>query len=72
MEKFKDHAVISRIISDLMRSMSIGVFGTFRVGDLLWGYEDPLLKALKLFVPDDHFGLFYKVTSQTRRPEHNL
>ncbi|KAI7796263.1 lysosome membrane protein 2c [Triplophysa rosa] len=61
MEKFQDHSVIGRLIADLMRSMSVGVFGTFRVGDLLWGYEDPLLKALKLLVPlDDHFGLFYK------------
>ncbi|XP_056586741.1 lysosome membrane protein 2c isoform X1 [Triplophysa dalaica] len=61
MEKFQDHPLIGRLIADLMRSMSVGVFGTFRVGDLLWGYEDPLLKALKIFVPlDDHFGLFYK------------
>lgn len=62
MEKCKDHPFISRIISDMMISMSIGVFGTFRVADLLWGYEDPLLKVVKLFVPipDDHFGLFYK------------
>ncbi|KAA0719668.1 Lysosome membrane protein 2 85 kDa lysosomal membrane sialoglycoprotein [Triplophysa tibetana] len=61
MEKFQDHPVIGRLIADLMRSMGVGVFGTFRVGDLLWGYEDPLLKALKIFGPlDDHFGLFYK------------
>lgn len=62
MEKFKD-SILSRVISDLMKSMSVGVFKTFRVGDLLWGYEDPLLKKLKVFDPllDIYFGLFYKV-----------
>ncbi|XP_051536921.1 lysosome membrane protein 2c [Myxocyprinus asiaticus] len=63
MDRYKDNPIINRVISDLMKSMSIGVFGTFRVGDLLWGYEDPLLKALKPFVSDDHFGLFYKKNS---------
>uniref|UniRef100_A0A8C1NRX4 Scavenger receptor class B, member 2c n=1 Tax=Cyprinus carpio TaxID=7962 RepID=A0A8C1NRX4_CYPCA len=60
MEKFKDTIVVSRIISDVMKAKGIGMFRTFRVGDLLWGYEDPLLKELKQFVSDDHFGLFYK------------
>lgn len=63
MEKFKDTIVVSRIISDVMKAKGIGMFRTFRVGDLLWGYEDPLLKELKQFVSDDHFGLFYKVSS---------
>ncbi|XP_026091152.1 lysosome membrane protein 2-like [Carassius auratus] len=60
MEKYKDTVLISRIISDVMKAKGIGMFKTFRVGDLLWGYEDPLLKELKQFVSDDHFGLFYK------------
>ncbi|XP_067231943.1 lysosome membrane protein 2c [Chanodichthys erythropterus] len=62
MEKYKDTFLVSRIISDLMKSLSVGVFKTFSVGDLLWGYEDPLLKEFKVFEPalDDHFGLFYK------------
>uniref|UniRef100_A0A673HE34 Lysosome membrane protein 2-like n=1 Tax=Sinocyclocheilus rhinocerous TaxID=307959 RepID=A0A673HE34_9TELE len=48
-------------VSALMKSNNIGVFGTFRVGDLLWGYEDPLLKLIQKFITmDDHFGLFYK------------
>ncbi|XP_067278858.1 lysosome membrane protein 2c [Pseudorasbora parva] len=62
MEKYTD-SLIRRIISDLMKSKDVGIFTTHRVGDLLWGYEDPLLKMLKVFkilVPDDHFGLFYK------------
>uniref|UniRef100_A0A672PZC5 Scavenger receptor class B, member 2c n=1 Tax=Sinocyclocheilus grahami TaxID=75366 RepID=A0A672PZC5_SINGR len=63
MEKFKDTLLVSRIISDVMKAKGIGMFRTFRVGDLLWGYEDPLLKELKQFVPDDHFGLFFKVSS---------
>ncbi|KAL0163469.1 hypothetical protein M9458_042865, partial [Cirrhinus mrigala] len=61
MEKFKDTFLISRFISDLMKANDVGIFGTFRVGDLLWGYEDPLLKLIKRVYPiDDHFGLFYK------------
>lgn len=65
MEKFKDNIVIRRIISDLMKANSIGIFGTFRVGDLLWGYEDPLLKLIKNILQiDDHFGLFYKVSGR--------
>ncbi|KAF4099000.1 lysosome membrane protein 2c [Onychostoma macrolepis] len=61
MEKFKDTFSVKRIISDLMIANGIGIFRTFRVGDLLWGYEDPLLKIIKHVVEmDDHFGLFYK------------
>ncbi|XP_016325649.1 lysosome membrane protein 2-like [Sinocyclocheilus anshuiensis] len=63
MEKFKDTLLVSRIISDVMKAKGIGMFRTFRVGDLLWGYEDPLLKELKQFVSDDHFGLFFKKNS---------
>lgn len=59
MEKYKD-SILARLISDLMKAKGVGVFETFRVGDLLWGYEDPLLKELHMLVPDDHFGLFYK------------
>uniref|UniRef100_A0A9J7XMV7 Lysosome membrane protein 2-like n=2 Tax=Cyprinus carpio carpio TaxID=630221 RepID=A0A9J7XMV7_CYPCA len=60
MEKTKDRWFES-IVSALMKSKGIGVFGTFRVGDLLWGYEDPLLKLIQKFIKmDDHFGLFYK------------
>lgn len=63
MEKFKDTFSVKRIISDLMKANGIGIFRTFRVGDLLWGYEDPLLKVIKPMVEmDDHFGLFYKVS----------
>ncbi|XDV38003.1 hypothetical protein PO909_007495 [Leuciscus waleckii] len=61
METFKD-SLVRRLIVDLMISKGVGVFETFRVGALLWGYEDPLLKALKILKPEleDHFGLFYK------------
>ncbi|KAI4887791.1 hypothetical protein NFI96_005766 [Prochilodus magdalenae] len=63
MEKFKDHSFVSRLISDLMTSGGIGLFVTRPVGELLWGYEDPLLKYLHTIDPslDDHFGLFYQM-----------
>ncbi|XP_061590255.1 lysosome membrane protein 2c [Cololabis saira] len=62
MEKFKDFPVEANIISAYMRSTGEGLFSTHTVRELLWGYEDPLLKALKLVRPelDDVFGLFYK------------
>ncbi|KAM6984692.1 lysosome membrane protein 2c [Aplochiton taeniatus] len=62
MEKLKDHQIIASAISAYMRSKGEGLFTSHTVGELLWGYEDGLLKALKLFQPDldDVFGLFYK------------
>ncbi|XP_012731864.2 lysosome membrane protein 2c [Fundulus heteroclitus] len=62
MERFKDNAVLANLISAYMRSAGIGLFSTHTVGELLWGYEDGLLKALKVLQPelDDVFGLFYK------------
>uniref|UniRef100_UPI0037E9968B lysosome membrane protein 2c n=1 Tax=Semicossyphus pulcher TaxID=241346 RepID=UPI0037E9968B len=62
MNKFKDDAILSNLISSYMRSSGSGLFTTRPVGQLLWGYEDGLLKALKAFQPnlDDIFGLFYK------------
>lgn len=64
---FKDHTVLSNIISSYMRSTGEGLFATRSVGELLWGYQDGLLKALKLMEPslDDVFGLFYKVGAFT-------
>lgn len=65
MEMFKDSTLEANLISAYMRSSGEGLFSTHTVGELLWGYEDGLLKALKLFRPelDDVFGLFYKVLS---------
>ncbi|XP_069020070.1 lysosome membrane protein 2c [Embiotoca jacksoni] len=62
MEKFKDDPLIANLISSYMKSRGEGLFTTRTVGELLWGYEDGLLKALKAFQPqlDDVFGLFYK------------
>uniref|UniRef100_A0A673A6Y6 Lysosome membrane protein 2-like n=1 Tax=Sphaeramia orbicularis TaxID=375764 RepID=A0A673A6Y6_9TELE len=62
MEKFKDNALAASVISSYMRSQGEGLFITRTVRELLWGYEDGLLKALSLFQPglDDVFGLFYK------------
>ncbi|KAE8285145.1 Lysosome membrane protein 2 85 kDa lysosomal membrane sialoglycoprotein [Larimichthys crocea] len=62
MEKFKDEFIPANIISSYMRGTGQGLFTTRTVGELLWGYEDGLLKALKIFDPelDDVFGLFYK------------
>ncbi|CAB1351993.1 unnamed protein product, partial [Coregonus sp. 'balchen'] len=62
MEKFKDSPFMANIISSYMKSVNEDLFTTHAVGELLWGYEDGLLKALKLLQPtlDDVFGLFYK------------
>ncbi|CAN9504933.1 unnamed protein product [Ophioblennius macclurei] len=62
MEKFKGDSLFANLISAYMRSQSEGLFVTRTVGELLWGYEDGLLKALKVLSPelDDVFGLFYK------------
>ncbi|XP_067114295.1 lysosome membrane protein 2c [Osmerus mordax] len=65
MEKFKNNSIIANLIMAYMKSNNIGLFSTHTVGELLWGYEDGLLKALKLFQPDldDVFGLFYKTNA---------
>lgn len=63
MEQFKDQPLIANLIAAYMRSADEGLFSTHTVGELLWGYEDALLKALKTLKPDldDVFGLFHKV-----------
>ncbi|KAL4004813.1 tudor domain-containing protein 1/4/6/7 [Sarotherodon galilaeus] len=62
MERFKDNSLEANVISAYMRGTGEGLFTTRTVGELLWGYEDGLLKALKVLRPDldDVFGLFYK------------
>lgn len=64
MEKFKDHSILANLISSYMRDTNEGLFTTRTVGELLWGYEDNLLKAIKTIKHDvdDVFGLFYKVS----------
>lgn len=64
MEQFKDSSFMANLISNYMKDADEGLFTTRTVGELLWGYEDTLLKALKLLKPDldDVFGLFYKVS----------
>lgn len=63
MKRFRSPLVAS-LVSSYMRSLGVGLFTTRSVGELLWGYEDSLLKAAKLLQPelDDVFGLFYKVS----------
>lgn len=63
MTMFKDQSFLAGLISSYMRSLNEGLFATRSVGELLWGYEDGLLKALKTMEPslDTVFGLFYKV-----------
>ncbi|KAF4077037.1 hypothetical protein AMELA_G00203520 [Ameiurus melas] len=62
MERFQN-SVLRRLISDLMKGKEEGLFGTWTVRELLWGYEDPVLKDLHAFDPslDPNFGLFYKM-----------
>lgn len=54
--------MIASLISAYMTFNNIGLFSSHTVGELLWGYEDPLLKAVKKVDPtiDNFFGLFYK------------
>ncbi|KAM9450699.1 lysosome membrane protein 2c [Clarias gariepinus] len=56
-------STFSRIISDIMKSKGEGLFGTWKVKELLWGYEDPLLKDLHSIIHsvDPNFGLFYQM-----------
>ncbi|XP_059213940.1 lysosome membrane protein 2c [Centropristis striata] len=62
MEQFKDNTIAVKLINDYMKGADVGLFITRTVAELLWGYEDELLKTLKKFKPslDDVFGLFYK------------
>lgn len=64
MERFKYKSLEANLISAYMKGTGQGLFTTRTVGELLWGYEDGLLKALKTIKPDldDVFGLFYKVS----------
>ncbi len=72
MEKFKDTFSVKRIISDLMKANGIGIFRTFRVGDLLWGYEDPLLKVIKPMVEmDDHFDFSIRLVAVVFAVNHH-
>uniref|UniRef100_H3C430 Scavenger receptor class B, member 2c n=1 Tax=Tetraodon nigroviridis TaxID=99883 RepID=H3C430_TETNG len=61
MERFRK-SWEAELISPYMRSLGVGLFTTRTVGELLWGYEDSLLRVAKKFWPqlDDVFGLFYK------------
>ncbi|KAJ8338941.1 hypothetical protein SKAU_G00357270 [Synaphobranchus kaupii] len=56
---------LSIIISAYMKSKNEGLFTTRTVGELLWGYEDPLLKFISMVnhTVDPHFGLFYKMNA---------
>lgn len=67
MTMFKDRTLLANLISAYMKSKNEGLFATRSVGELLWGYQDGLLKALKVLEPslDDVFGLFYKVGAFT-------
>lgn len=67
MTMFKDRTMLANLISAYMKGKNEGLFTTRSVGELLWGYQDGLLKALKVLEPslDDVFGLFYKVGAFT-------
>lgn len=55
-------------MASIMDILKIKPFVEVSVGQLLWGYEDPLLKLAKDVVPKeqklpyDEFGLFYGVS----------
>uniref|UniRef100_A0A3Q2YM01 Scavenger receptor class B member 2 n=1 Tax=Hippocampus comes TaxID=109280 RepID=A0A3Q2YM01_HIPCM len=62
MERFKDEPFFAKLISLIMKGTDEGLFTTHTVGELLWGYEDALLKDIHAVKPDVDpvFGLFYK------------
>lgn len=59
-----NNSIVAKMVSFYMRLLDEGLFTTRTVGELLWGYEDKLMKAIKRIQPhlDDVFGLFYKVS----------
>ncbi|XP_056146255.1 lysosome membrane protein 2c [Lampris incognitus] len=65
MEKTKDNYVVAQLMSAYMRAKAVGLFSTHTVKELLWGYQDSLLKDIKILLPDtdDVFGLFYKANA---------
>uniref|UniRef100_A0A672IG64 Scavenger receptor class B, member 2c n=1 Tax=Salarias fasciatus TaxID=181472 RepID=A0A672IG64_SALFA len=62
MNKVKDSFWKSSVVSLLMNSVGSGLFTTRTVDELLWGYEDPLLRRVAATSPDVEavFGLMYK------------
>ncbi|XP_035463215.2 lysosome membrane protein 2 isoform X1 [Scophthalmus maximus] len=62
MNKVKDSFWKSSMVSIWMNSFGTSLFTTLTVDELLWGYEDPLLKRISATSPDVEkvFGLMYK------------
>lgn len=60
-------------MASIMDILKIKPFVEVTVGQLLWGYEDPLLKLAKDVVPKEQklpyeeFGLMYNVSIKIRR-----
>ncbi|CAF3777396.1 unnamed protein product [Rotaria sordida] len=58
--------VTQELINLIAKVFDESLFVTHTAREWIWGYEDPLLKAAKRlpivgqFVPDDHFGYFYR------------
>ena len=52
--------------------LKVTPFMQYKVGDLLWGYEDPLLKLAKDLMPPgqtppfDEFGFLYDVSNSLK------
>ena len=55
------------ILQYLARFEGEDIFYDIAVQDILWGYEDPMLKLVHTFdkdlVPDPRFGFMYKVSN---------
>ncbi|CAF4665924.1 unnamed protein product [Rotaria sp. Silwood1] len=58
--------ITHELINLIAKVFNESLFVTHTAREWIWGYEDPLLKAAKRlpivgqFVPDDHFGYFYR------------
>lgn len=63
MTKVKGSFLKSSMVAIWMNSFNSGLFTTRTVHELLWGYEDPLLRRVSSTSPDVEkvFGLMYKV-----------
>ncbi|XP_071087772.1 scavenger receptor class B member 1-like [Haliotis cracherodii] len=64
-----EYPVVKEITNLILEALGGNLYEKYTVWDMVWGYEDPLLKIIKddilgafnlSYTLDDHFGFFYK------------